>query len=169
MSNDRVDKEIDGKGITRRDFVVGGAVSAGTAVCICGLSGCSTITGVGDTPAIDTSAYTIEDGPIVVVDLEKTPDLGAVGGSVKIVDSRLFDALIIARVGEAEYVAASIKCTHRGVELEYRHDRKRFVCSSAGSSAFDLDGKRIKGPAEKNLRIYDVNLDGSLLKIDLTG
>ncbi|MBN1574098.1 MAG: Rieske 2Fe-2S domain-containing protein [Deltaproteobacteria bacterium] len=169
MVDEKVDDKIDEKGITRRDFVICGAVSAGATVCLCGISGCSTFTGVGKTPPIDSEAYTVEEGPEVVVNLDKTPDLSIVGGSVKIIDSRLLDALIIARVGENEYVAASIHCTHRGVELEYHHDKKQFICSSAGSSAFDLKGNRIMGPAEKNLRIYNVRLDGNLLKIDLRG
>ena len=167
MVDEKIDDKIDKNGITRRDFVVCGAVTAGATVCLCGLSGCSTITGVGKTPPIDTDAYSVEEGPVVVVNLDKAPDLNAVGGSVKIIDSKLGDSLIIARVGEAEYVAASIHCTHRGVELEYRHDKGQFICSSAGSSAFDLKGNRIKGPAEKNLRIYGVDLEGELLKVDM--
>ncbi|GEM_PF-510079 len=169
MVDEKVDEKIDDMGITRRDFVVCGAVSAGATVCLCGLTGCSTFTGVGKTPQIHADAYSIEEGPVVVVNLDKATDLNAVGGSAKIIDSKLGDALIIARVGETEYVAASIHCTHRGVELEYNHEKKQFVCSSLGSSAFDLKGNRIKGPAEKSLRIYGVNLEGNLLKVDMTG
>ena len=155
--------------IKRREFLVGGALTvAGAGVCMCGLNGCSTITGVGDTPPVEKESYNIEaPASKMVVYLDKIPELSDVGGAVKIVDESLGDNIIIARTGENEYVTASLHCTHRGVELEYDHERKLFKCSSAGGSKFTLDGKNAGGPAESPLRIYGNTVEGNTLIISL--
>lgn len=159
----------DKNGITRRAFVVCGAASLvvlGVTLCLLGPSGCSKVIEIGKTPSVMTEAYNIEDGAVVVIDLDKVVELGKVGGSAKIVDARLYAPLIIAKVGEEEYVVASIRCPYCGSELEYYHDRGQFICCGAGSSAFDLDGNRVGGPAKKPIRIYRAYLDGKLLKVD---
>jgi Rieske Fe-S protein len=143
--------------IKRRDFIAGGTAAAvGAGVCACGL-GCASITGVGDTPEIAAGAYIIEGGKLRIA-LDQAPELGKVGGSVKVTDENLPEPLIIARVADGEYVAASIKCAHRGVEVEYRHKDKNFKCASLGSSRYSLEGAKIKGPAKGPLKVYEVSL-----------
>ena len=133
---------------------------------ICSCSS-STFTGIGDTPEIVSDAYNINEGSAIHVTLEKVPELKDVGGSVKIIDFRILDSIIIARTGEGNYVVASIHCTHRGTELEYHHDDKCFRCSSIGGSRFKLDGSRIGGPAKKPIKIYRTSLEKGILIIYL--
>lgn len=154
------------KRVTRKEFLIGGATVAGA--CMCGLSGCATITKIGNTPQIEASAYSIADGPIVKLSLEHAPQLAAAGGSGKIIDAELGDSIIIARVADAEYVANSIKCTHRGVEVEYRHDKEKFKCASLGGSEFSLDGSRLSGFAKDPLKQYPVSVSDGFLTIDMT-
>jgi len=134
-----------------------GAAGAGT--CVCGLGGgCATFSKVGNTPAIAAEAYAVE-GKTLKVSLDKTPALATVGGSVKIIDSRLPTPLIIGRTGEAEYAVVSLLCPHRGVEVEYRHADKQFRCASLGHSRFGTDGALKKGMTKKSLSRYAAALD----------
>jgi len=146
------------KKMTRRGVVAAlGAAGAGT--CVCGLNGgCATFTKKGKTPTIDTAAYVIV-GSTVKVELAKVLPLAAVGGSVKIIDSRLPTPIIIARKGETDYAVVSLLCPHRGVEVEYQHEQQRFRCASLGHSTFGADGALKKGLADKGLTRYEANPD----------
>ena len=145
--------------ISRRQFIVGAAV-AGTGACVCGLGGCATFTKVGDTPAISSNAYRIEHKSMQI-DLRNVPELAKVGGSVKIIDAKLPQSIIIARTGEAEYAAVSLLCPHRSVEVEYQHADRQFRCASLGHSTFGEDGCLRKGFADKSLTKFDAKLDPS--------
>ena len=144
--------------ISRRDFIAGLAGATGAGACLCGASGCATFTKIGNTPAIATDAYAIE-GRTVTVALDKVPELGAVGGAVKVIDPRLPQSMIVGRTGATEYVAVSLRCPHRGVEVEYRHDDRQFRCASLGHSTFGTDGARKRGPAKTSLRAFEVKLN----------
>ncbi len=134
-----------------------GAAGAGT--CVCGLGGgCATFSKVGKTPAIASDAYAIEAKTLKVT-LGKATPLASVGGSGKIIDSRLPTPIIIARTGESEYAAVSLLCPHRGVEVEYRHADKQFRCASLGHSKFGTDGALKKGLTKKSLSRYTAVLD----------
>ena len=133
--------------------------AAGAGVCVCGMNeGCATFTKKSKTPASAAEAYVIE-GNTVKVALDKVPGLAAVGGSVKVIDSRLPTSIIIARKGEADYAVVSLLCPHRGVEVEYQHEEKRFRCASLGHSKFGMDGTLKKGLSKKSLSHYTAALD----------
>ena len=146
------------KNITRRD-IVAAIGTAGAGVCVCGMnSGCSTFSKVGDTPPVAADAYTM-DKKSVRIALDKVSELGQVGGAVKIIDKRLPASLIVGRTGEGEYVAVSLLCPHRGVEVEYKHEDKQFRCASLGHSKFGTDGKIKKGLTKKSLSCYTAAVD----------
>ena len=161
--------------ITRRKFISNSTIIVAGA-CVCGIPGCATITGVGNTPEINPKAYEIVNDTTLRVDLSSTVHLSEVGGSEKIlgtVENTLVDSIIIARTDKNNYVVAQLGCTHRGVELEYQHDDERFKCASLGGSQFYLDGTNDGGPAATNgpnpLRIYSSNLVDNMLTLTLSG
>lgn len=151
--------------ISRRTFVKGTAMAA-SGLCVCGLGGCATFTGVGNTPAMQKSAYLIS-GKKISVNLSQVNQLKKVGGSVKIVDEALSDSFIIVRVAEDDYVASSIHCTHRGTEVEFQAEKQMFKCASIGGSEFKLDGTVVSGPAESDLQTYSLSLSGDILVISV--
>ena len=154
------------KQIDRREFIarnLEGLALAGA--CACGLSGCATFTKVGKTPSLPPHAYAVEPPAKATVFLDRTPALGVVGGSAKILDPALVEPLIVARVDGERFVAASLRCPHRGVELEYEPVRRAFRCASLGHSRFDLDGGRRGGPAGRPVKIYPCSLEGGNLVI----
>lgn len=52
-------------------------------------------------------------------------------------------------------VAISRKCTHLGCRLNYHETEKILICP-CHQSKFTRKGKRIAGPAERDLPVYDV-------------
>jgi len=148
------------KKITRRGIVAAIGVG-GAGVCVCGMkNGCSSITKVGRTPLVPVGSYKIKKNALII-DIEKVPQLADVGGSVKIIDQLLSDRLIVARLSQSEFAVVSLLCTHRGCELEYRHEHSEFRCSSIGSSKFKTDGVKISGFAKKPLKQYVASIDSS--------
>ncbi|MCX7046042.1 MAG: Rieske 2Fe-2S domain-containing protein [Candidatus Sumerlaeota bacterium] len=146
------------KKVTRRSMLVA-IGAAGAGACVCGLGGgCATFTKKGKTPALAAGAYVIEGGAVRMA-LNQTPELCVVGGSVKIINAGLPTPIIIARTGESDYAVVSLLCPHRGVEVEYRHDERRFRCASLGHSTFGTNGALQKGLAKKGLTRYEARLD----------
>jgi Rieske Fe-S protein len=155
------------KKISRKTFLVGSAGAAVTAAgaCLCTKTGWATLSGVGDTPDIAPAAYDLAEDKSIRIRLDEVPELARVGGSVKILDSRIDDRLIVARTAKDTYVAASIRCTHRGVEVEYRADDNCFKCASLGGSRFATDGEKIRGFARGPLRTYPISFEKNILVI----
>ena len=153
---------------SRRNVIIGSGVAVSVAAggCMCTKTGWATITGVGHTPAINSEAYTIS-GKCLSVDITKEPRLKAVGDAVKVLDEKLEDPIIIVQEKQDTYIAVSIKCTHRGVEVEYKSDDKCFECASLGGSRFKTDGTKIKGFAKGPLKSYPICLEDNILTIDI--
>ena len=122
---------------------------------------------MGATPDIAPDAYDIAEDRSIRIHLDKAPELAQVGGSVKILDANIDDSLIVVRTTEDVYVAASIKCTHRGVEVEYRADDKCFQCASLGGSRFKTSGEKIRGFAKGPLKTYPISYDDNILIVRL--
>ena len=155
------------KKISRKAFLVGGAAAAAAGACLCTKTGWATISGVGDTPNIAPDAYDIGKDRSVRIRLDRVPELAIDGGSVKILDSNIDDSLIVVRITADVYVASSIKCTHRGVEVEYRADDKCFKCASLGGSTFKTSGEKINGFAKNSLKTFPISTEGNTLVIRL--
>ncbi len=154
------------KKISRKAFLVGGVTAAaGAGACLCTKTGWATLSGMGETPSIASDAYDIGEDKSVRIRLDRVPELAIAGGSVKILDPHIEDALIVVRTAEDAYVASSIKCTHRGVEVEYQTDKKCFKCASLGGSTFKTNGEKIGGFAKGHLKAYAVSVEGHDLVI----
>jgi len=157
--------------ISRKAFLAGGATAVAAAAagaCLCTKTGWATISGVGATPSITPDAYSIEKDNSIRIRLDRVPELAQVGGSIKIVDASLHDALIVVRQTEDGYVAASIKCTHRGVEVEYRAEDKCFKCASLGGSRFKTNGEKVCGFAKGPLKTYPTSCKDNILVVRLS-
>jgi Rieske Fe-S protein len=153
--------------IDRRQFIKTGSLTvAVTSTCLCGFSGCATITKVGDTPAINPKAFS-KKGHDLIIDLSKEPVLKKTGGAVKIKDEAASLGIIIARTGDNSFAVASLFCTHRGVEVEYDQKKQEFECASLGSSRYSLEGANKGGPADTPLKKYEAALQDNILTIKM--
>ena len=158
-------KEI-GK-VTRREFL---AASAAAGACVCGLNGCFLFPNTGDTRQIDPSVYEIatSDSSVdIVIDTGSVPELLNEGSSVKIIDSRIKESLIIANTGDTGFTALSIACPHNGFEVEYKHDKKVFRCISLNQAEFSCAGQVVDGPTDRNLNAYPVRFQKDKLIVSV--
>jgi Rieske Fe-S protein len=72
--------------------------------------------------------------------------------------------IYLYRFSDNEYSAVLMRCTHQGNELSASGDH--LTCSAHGSE-FNSRGIVAQGPAEKNLRSFNVKTDGDKILIDL--
>lgn len=88
---------------------------------------------------------------------ELTIKLDGNGALSKIGGSQVFETkagkIIVVRSGEADFVAFSAVCTHKGGPLSYDAKTKEFSCPWHGST-FGADGKNASGPADAPLKSF---------------
>lgn len=70
----------------------------------------------------------------------------------------------VYRLGETEYTALWMRCTHQGAELQVSGDHLQ--CAAHGSE-FNNRGAVTNGPAAGNLRSFPVTLSNNELFIDM--
>ncbi len=62
--------------------------------------------------------------------------------------------------------ALSAVCPHLGCAVDYRADAQRFECPCHGST-FDMDGRRVSGPAPRDMDALDVVVEEGVMKVRL--
>ena len=150
----------------RRKFLkASGAAIAGTCLgSLCSHS-CSPFSSVSGTAQVPMGSYRIVAGR-VVLDLKKTSDLTAIGGSVKLEfnhpENGMPIKIVLIHPESVSYLAFANECTHKRKELEYDHATRKMQCVS-GHSEFDLNGRVLEGNAEAPLKSYPIEQEGNTL------
>ena len=72
--------------------------------------------------------------------------------------------IYVYRFSDTEYSAMLMKCSHQGNELQASGDH--LTCSAHGSE-FNNKGAVVQGPADKNLRTFNVTTKEDKIFIDL--
>lgn len=72
--------------------------------------------------------------------------------------------IAVFRFSETEYRALLMRCTHQGTELQVFGDR--FQCPAHGSE-FTNTGSVQNGPADSPLKAFPVQIEATILKINL--
>jgi cytochrome b6-f complex iron-sulfur subunit len=104
-------------------------------------------------------------------------DVNNPGGGVKVdLNNQNFSALktvggyaytgdiIVIRTTETAYIALSKICTHEGCTVGYNKDTNQLPCPCHGS-VFTATGSVVTGPAQSNLKVYNVKKEGDILTI----
>jgi cytochrome b6-f complex iron-sulfur subunit len=120
-------------------------------------------------PVLFTSC---SDGNDEVVDDIKNPT-----GGIKVdLNNQNFSALkivggyaytgdiIVIRSSDTAYIALSKICTHEGCTVTYNKDSNQLPCPCHGS-VFTATGGVVTGPAQTNLKVYNVKKEGDILTI----
>jgi len=154
----------------RRTFIkTAGVAIVGVSVGVSCFSGCSSFTGRSAVPAATPGSFETVNGA-VRIDLSNTPSLQNIGGAVKLT-VRLSNGekakVIVIRPEMNVYKVYEDKCTHRGRELNYKHDSGILRCSSFGKRKFDLAGTHIENPHDESLRKFTVTKEGASLLVRL--
>lgn len=87
----------------------------------------------------------------ITLKLDEKSALSKVGGS-QTVDSKS-GKVIVVKLSETSFKAFSAKCPHSGGPLEFDAKSSQLTCPWHGSK-FDSAGKRLSGPAKKDLSVY---------------
>ena len=155
----------------RREFIrKAGLATACVCTGLAGVKGCSMIGGFSRTPEISPDAWLMADGKLVIepgmADSLKKP-----GGSGKLTIGDHITGeetrVLVIHHKEGQFKAFADCCTHGCRELNYLHEKKQLDCSSFGKSAFTLNGKVIKGPAENPLQTYSLEKTESKIIIKI--
>ena len=137
----------------RKDFIL--KIVQGSAV----VFGCSCFWGCGEDDNGITSP-TPPSGVDFTLDLIETPN-----SSLQNTGGFLYrGGIIIANIGNNNFVAFQQACTHQGTTIQYEHTNSRFHCPNHGSN-FSLNGSVINGPATRNLKQYTTELNGDSLRV----
>jgi len=73
------------------------------------------------------------------------------------------DGVVIAKSSTAEYIAATITCSHEGKnQIIYQTDH--FYCTAHGAK-YDNTGKGLNSEGKKGIRVYTTSLTGAILTI----
>jgi menaquinol-cytochrome c reductase iron-sulfur subunit len=70
----------------------------------------------------------------------------------------------LRRQGEA-VVALSDACPHLGCSVRYSSEARQFACP-CHAARFELDGRRVKGPAPRGMDALDVRIDDGWIAVD---
>lgn len=137
--------------ISRRTFLF--YATAGTGLALCGGVGCAT--------AITYQA-TVVNGRIPL----NREEFQQLAGSEPVVVTApgLSHPVILIQVDENTFRAVSAKCTHLGCHVQ--PSRTFLVCPCHGST-YDLEGRVVRGPAQRALTIYPVEVKGDGIQIIL--
>jgi Rieske Fe-S protein len=93
------------------------------------------------------------------------PESDMVSSDARMIIIKNFDYdVFLKKNSDGSYLALAMICTHAGHSLV--KTGKAFYCSQHGSE-FDINGKVIKGPAERNLVHLPITNNNGVLEIAL--
>ena len=110
-------------------------------------------------------ANDVREIPINLID---TPELKPVGGTYHLEVEDLQRDILVVHQAENTFIAVDIKCKHRGCDVGYDTDAKKFVCPCHGSE-YDLGGRVLKGPTTASLSYYHAELKGDEVLVTVYG
>lgn len=138
----------------RHEFLTALGVSAGTVIFAPFLTSCSKSSTLDPTPPPGGGAldFTLD------LSLPANSALNTNGGSM------LKSGVIVARTSGGSYVAVASACTHQGTTIEFNNASSQFHCPNHGSN-FTVTGAVVNGPATTALKMYNVTLTGTNLRV----
>lgn len=142
-------------GCSRRAVLQGLGVTALGTIFL-GAAGCQS---GGPPPATSTAC---SGGVCIALSDPTNQPLTAAGGAM-VVDTGQ-DTILVIRTSDTEVIALSALCTHEDCLVEFDASAQRVTCPCHGSQ-FGEDGRVLRGPARRPLRVYQATLAGEQITI----
>lgn len=102
------------------------------------------------------------------IDLAKAPELKIIGGALRFEGKNLPERVLVVYGDDKTYRAYKNRCTHIGHRrLDPVPGTDTVQCCSVNKSTYDLDGKKIYGPAPKPIITYPAALEGDRLDVTI--
>jgi cytochrome b6-f complex iron-sulfur subunit len=110
------------------------------------------------------TATTSSCGAGECIDLTDTAnkELTSTGGAMLV--DMAGDTIMVVRISETQVVALSAICTHAGCSMDYSSAQQLLDCGCHGSQ-FTTDGKVVRGPATRALRVYSVTMASNTITV----
>lgn len=159
-----VSKMSEVKEISRRNFCVHACQAAtclalGSMIEACGGGGGSSPSNVPQLSIVNGNV----SGSAVVVQIDSTSPLGAVGGAAMVRSSG--GSFLVSRTAQETFTALTSTCTHEACTIT-GFDNTNYVCPCHGSK-FTTAGRVINGPASAALRTFATQFSNNVLTISL--
>ena len=122
------------------------------------------VTGMPD----DDSSWQVVDGKKVELKLESIPALDKPGGAVRLEGNGLEPRLLVLHGIDDVFRAYKNNCACSGWRIDPVEGEKKVRCCTLAQSTYDYDGKRVSGPAKKDLETLTVEQEGGTLVIRLS-
>ena len=123
------------------------------------------IRGISQTSLLDDPGAWEYADQMLVVALDKAPELAEAGSAVRLEDDQLPEPLLIVHGTDDEFYVFVNKCSHGGRKIDMVDGQLK--CCSLSGSEFAYSGKVESGTAPDPLTTYEVIVDGSELTIRL--
>jgi nitrite reductase/ring-hydroxylating ferredoxin subunit len=102
-----------------------------------------------DLPEAPSGSFEIKEG-VLTLKMKELPQ------ALRISDDARKLKVVLVRTADGKLAAVSGSCTHGGAPLVMNERHGTVQCTSLGHSEFDLQGKVLRGPAPKPIRVYAV-------------
>jgi cytochrome b6-f complex iron-sulfur subunit len=154
----------DAKEISRRNFCLHACLAAsclalGSVIEACGGGGGSSPSNVPQLSVINGNVT----GSAVVVQIDSTSPLAAVGGAAMVRSSG--GSFLVSRTAQEAFVALTSMCTHEACTIT-GFDNTNYVYPCHGSK-FTTAGRVINGPANAPLRTFATQFSNNALTISI--
>lgn len=116
--------------------------------------------------AEDDSSWSV-DGAKVELKLDTLPALAKPGGAVRLEREGLEPRLLILHGIDGKFRAFKNNCACSGWRIDPVEGEEKVRCCTLAQSTYDYDGKRVAGPAEKDLETFPVEKEEGNLIIRL--
>ena len=124
------------------------------------------LTGLGTAIALITGCFSRDNGDAEakgsLVKIGSLTDLKAKG---ELAGNTLKGPVIVVASGQGDKLSAvNPTCTHNGCQIKWQKGQQKFVCPCHGAQ-FSATGQKLKGPANRNLPIYEVQVQGDTVSV----
>jgi len=127
----------------------------------------NSVLGICCTNMLDNDKWCIKDDKIKLK-VSDVPELAETGGAVYLTSPDIGIPVLVLKSQKGEYLAFANHCQHLlGRRLDPVPGEDKLRCCSLLHSEYDLDGKVVKGPANKPVKKYKAELDGDILTITI--
>ena len=113
----------------------------------------------------DPSCWDYSGGKLTI-NLKKAPELGKPGAALRLEGGNLPARVLIVFGEDGQFHAFRNRCTHLGHRrLDPVPGTNTVQCCSVNKSTYELDGKKVYGPAPKPIITYPIKKDGDKLVV----
>lgn len=105
-----------------------------------------------------------DDPGWIEIPIDEVPELLEVGGQAAVSVPESLLEVVVAQVEPGCWIAAWRICPHGACDLEWRDGPGDLWCPCHGSR-FDAEGLLLQGPADRDVRMFPVEVRDGLLRI----